>query len=209
MIVIGDVHGKIGEYIDITKDNEYTLQLGDMGFNYVGLNRVDYKKHKFIMGNHDNHNEYPQHYLGRFGYTSFGGLQFFYISGAFSIDFSYRIHIEQTGGGKSWWINEELNFSEMMECLELYKKLKPDIVISHTCPAKVQRKVQNPKTAIQFGFSPDFCGNTEKLLEKMRQYHKPKLHIFGHWHQSQDFVLEGTRFVCLNELETFEVQDVL
>ena len=31
--IIGDVHGKIAEYSQLTKNCDYSIQVGDMGFN--------------------------------------------------------------------------------------------------------------------------------------------------------------------------------
>jgi len=38
---IGDVHGRIPEYLDLIKDCEYSIQLGDMGFDYSLLKNID------------------------------------------------------------------------------------------------------------------------------------------------------------------------
>lgn len=35
--------------------------------------------------------------------------------------------------------------------------------------------------------------------------HKPKLWLFGHWHMPFDEVVSGTRFICLAELATIDV----
>jgi Icc-related predicted phosphoesterase len=43
-------------------------------------------------------------------------------------------------------------------------------------------------------------------LHMMFQEHQPKLWVFGHHHQSKDVQINGTRFVCLNELETMTLE---
>lgn len=47
---------------------------------------------------------------------------------------------------------------------------------------------------------------TRTMLQKMFEEHKPELWIFGHHHKSKDEVINGTRFICLDELETFEIE---
>jgi len=42
-------------------------------------------------------------------------------------------------------------------------------------------------------------------LQIMFDMHRPKLWIFGHYHQDFDDVIKGTRFVCLNELKTITI----
>jgi hypothetical protein len=39
----------------------------------------------------------------------------------------------------------------------------------------------------------------------MFSIHKPDLWIFGHWHCDADEVIDGTRFICLNELSYVDV----
>lgn len=39
----------------------------------------------------------------------------------------------------------------------------------------------------------------------MLEIHRPKVWVFGHYHIDKDFELNGTRFICLNELSTIDV----
>ena len=52
--IVGDVHGKFDGYINLIKDCEYSLQVGDMGFNYEQLSALNPSKHQFMGGNQDN-----------------------------------------------------------------------------------------------------------------------------------------------------------
>ena len=125
---IGDVHGKYKEYLNKITEKEYSIQLGDFGFDYSCLKHVDTTKHKILLGNHDNYDNIPKHSLGDFGVYELLGLKIFYIRGAYSIDKKYRIV------GRSWWENEELNYTQCNDCIQLYKNTKPDMVISHDAP---------------------------------------------------------------------------
>jgi hypothetical protein len=97
--LLGDVHYKVPSYMNLIKDAEYSIQLGDWGFNYSQLNKVDDTHHKILAGNHDNYDNMDRfpHFLGDFGVYSVGGYDFFFIRGAFSVDKKYRIP------KISWW----------------------------------------------------------------------------------------------------------
>ena len=47
---------------------------------------------------------------------------------------------------------------------------------------------------------------TRQALDAMFDIHKPDLWLFGHWHDSQDRNVMGTRFICLNELEYKDIE---
>ena len=56
--IIGDVHQYYDSYFSLAEECEYSLQVGDMGFNYEPLKQLDSNNHKFIGGNHDNYDTY-------------------------------------------------------------------------------------------------------------------------------------------------------
>lgn len=53
--VIGDVHGHLDSYVQVAEQARCSLQVGDMGFDYKGLDGLDPELHRFIGGNHDNY----------------------------------------------------------------------------------------------------------------------------------------------------------
>lgn len=185
-VLIGDSHGKIDKYLALTKKYPKTIQLGDMavGFRGVNLPKID-GPHYFIHGNHDNPDTCKEHpnFLGRFGVHD--GI--FFVSGAYSIDQYHRTL------GISYWSNEELNFSETQQCFELYKNTKPKIVISHDCP-----------TSLVEDYGPN---STRGLLQAMLDFHAPDIWLFGHHHVHYDKVHQNCRFICLAELEVFDLSD--
>lgn len=194
LTIIGDVHGHHDEYLRIIENSDFTVQVGDFGLNWDILQNVD-PKHRIIGGNHDNYdivNQYP-HYLGDYGTTNVGGVEFFFVRGERSVDAHLRTE------GISWWRNEELSMAEGYAAVENYISAKPDIVISHGCPAEV---------------IPFFCTNPSKMIEPSRtaqmldamfSNHRPKLWIFGHHHNSETLQVGVTKFICLNELETMNL----
>ena len=52
--LIGDVHGYLADYAMSAEVLRYSLQLGDLAFNYDGI-KLDPNHHKFLPGNHDNY----------------------------------------------------------------------------------------------------------------------------------------------------------
>lgn len=197
--VIGDVHGKFDEYNAITKQCEYSIQLGDMGWHYEKI-KVDIEKHLFFGGNHENYHTYHKYGIGEYGNVNHGGVDFFYVRGAFSIDFQYQ---RQTN---SWFECEELSYAQGMDCIRHYTASRPNIVITHTCPSSISKLVGSPLILHRFGFDPDtFTTHTGRLLQAMLESWRPELWIFGHFHKSWSKTVGGTKFICLNELEKVEL----
>lgn len=200
--LIGDAHGKLADYRAITRTCDYSVQLGDMAFNYNHLEGVDPDFHKFFGGNHDNYDHYPtvRHSLGEFGEFELNKTKFFFVRGAFSIDKKYRIE------GASWWRNEELTINQCKQALKLYQRIKPDLVLTHDCPTAICDVISNPNILIDYGFDPKtFSTRTQELLQDMLDYHKPSRWFFGHHHKSVQVKYKGCEFQCLNELETLEI----
>lgn len=204
--IIGDVHGKIPAYIKLAEEAENSIQLGDLGFDYSGINCLNPKNHRVLGGNHDNY-EYDgknfilqtDHFLGDFGTHSVPDIgDFFFVRGASSIDKKNRTH------GIDWWPHEEMEYRTMMFAFEEYSKVKPKIVLSHECPIFIIEMISGYKT---WDGMPIFPSMTAKLLESMFDEHKPELWIFGHHHKHFDMSIEGTRFICLPELACFDFKD--
>lgn len=207
MLIIGDVHGKFEEYHKII--NNYTknesIQLGDFGYwNEWNLLRKCGSGHKIIPGNHDDYDVCfnNPHCLGDFGVYK----DYFFIRGGISIDRTYRDAERIKGGPATYFPSEELNFTQMMECMELYKKQKPSIVLSHAGPAHITNQImQHNNFPQKFGFPKGWNENTSLFMDHLLKIHKPKLWIFGHLHRSRTILEGNTTFKCLAELETYEI----
>jgi len=192
--LIGDVHGKYKNYHEIIREKDrhpYTLQLGDFGFKYDTLNNVDSTKHLILPGNHDNYNDCynHSHFLGDYGYTYLNRVNFFYYRGAYSIDSRHRTI------GIDWWEDEQVTIDQFMKARELYRTIKPDIVITHDCPDEVSLRILKPDQR-------KYENLTGWALQELFNIHRPKKWFFGHYHQSWSMTINGTDFRCLNELET-------
>ncbi len=205
--IIGDVHQKIKSYIEIAKQSEYSLQIGDLGYDYKLLEELNPEHHKTFGGNHDNYsksneNKYIHmqtgHWLGDYGIHKVPGFgEIFFIRGGRSIDWRYRIK------GYDLFDEEELSNKEMMAALRMYEEVKPTYVFSHECPASI--------TPIAFGqkiwdgeiLKPS---RTSNLLEEMWIKHSPKNWIFGHHHRKWSEEIRGTKFLCIEELGYYDFE---
>lgn len=190
--VIGDVHGHHDEYQWLIERAQYTLQLGDFGFNYDVLCNVDGNKHKILAGNHDNYSKCTQsnfihmhsnHWLGDYGTINFVGFDIFFVRGGFSIDKATRTE------GQSWWPDEELTYKEMSKAIELFGEIKPNFVITHECPAEVINLIKPHND-----FKPSMTSN---MLQQMHDIHKPDMWLFGHHHVQWCGTHKNTKFECI------------
>lgn len=197
LTIIGDVHGKYDKYYQIIEKHPFTIQLGDFGFKYDTLKNLDPNNHKIIGGNHDNYDKIKDvpHYLGDYGFTTVGGVSFFYYRGAYSIDRQHRTI------GIDWWSNEENNIDTFLKARELYREVKPDVVLTHDCPESVSLYLLSPYAKI-------YQNITGWALQELFSIHQPKIWRFGHHHNSWNMTINGTDFRCLNELEIEDIDEI-
>jgi predicted phosphodiesterase len=212
--VIGDVHGYWNRYRDVIyrdmvdQNIENSIQVGDLGMGFTSHSewapdsaaafdkRFSKGNHRFIRGNHDNPTEVKKskHYIpDGFTETTDLGNKIMYIGGAWSIDWEYRTM------DVDWWVDEELSIQELNFFIEEYKDLKPDVMITHTAPLGIPA---GPMGIRLWGSG----ARTEHAFQEMIEIHRPKLWIFGHWHKNFDQTIDGTRFICLNELDYIDLE---
>lgn len=202
MRFIGDVHGNIDRYLG--KINGNSFQVGDMGLGFDGVTLPTLKGDRFIRGNHDDPAVCKEHpnYAGEFGYWKKEKL--FFCGGAFSIDWKWRQKVQNAWDKKVWWADEELSLEALEAAYRMYISRKPEIVVTHDCPRTVSVQLLQ-KIAIGFRPEKDLPTRTGHALDRMFHFHQPKTWIFGHYHIDKDFVVEGTRFICLAELSTIDL----
>jgi hypothetical protein len=200
--LIGDVHGRVSEYVALCQEAEHTVQVGDLGFrrHYREIvRRLDPVRHRFVPGNHDDYAMLPPHALGDFGVHTAAGISLFFVRGAFSIDGKFRTP------QVDWWPEEELSEDQLANALDLYLDVKPQLVVTHDCPLSITRRVGNAKLVQAFGFGDDLRTRTQVALQAMLDRHQPARWIFGHYHRSLTFVDQEVQFTCLAELESLDL----
>lgn len=208
MRFIGDVHGKFKQYREIIRDCTASIQVGDMGVGFVRKtgyhtgetyqNPPHYAmvrgEHLFIRGNHDN----PSYCLGHSQFIPDGTIKRYglentvmFVGGALSIDREWRTE------GYDWWPDEELSIEALYKMYDKYMLEKPRIMVTHDCPEVVAHQLFGIDGKLKFNFP----SRTRQALQSMFEGFQPEMWIFGHWHESKDIVIKGTRFICLAELE--------
>lgn len=195
MLIIGDVHGKVDAYKKIVESYpEGTIQVGDFGFSKEHIwhiKNID-SKHKINFGNHDDTTFLLfKHSLGACAVNT--QLNLMTMRGAKSIDKMHRVK------GIDWFEDEELTYEELADVVLIYDRHKPTIMVTHDCPSSVRQEMFNIPN------SPPNKSKTTAALQAMLELHQPDLWIFGHHHKHKDEIINGTRFICLEELETFEI----
>jgi predicted phosphodiesterase len=226
---IGDVHGRIPEYLEIIKGCEYSIQLGDMGLDYSLIRNIDPERHQFVPGNHDNYrdlsfrfyfrdwevplcagSEYGLHDKRGYGTKQFAGMFVTYIRGGYSIDRHLRTP------GVDWFDEEELSYT-MLHSLPTFFNLAmirgprfTQLVVSHECPAFLVSDYPYLRQGDIWEYSskPYQPSRTAQALEKAWKDTdvKPKVWVFGHHHVAMDEIIDGTRFICVPELGTVELE---
>lgn len=190
---IGDIHGNMNEWDAIRKGCEYSVQLGDLGVGFVPTVPQPIKNHWFIRGNHDN----PRKCWNRDDCLYSYGTVFrkiFYVSGAESEDRSQRVE------GFDWWRDEQLSTAALNDMVLEWRKIcdkqsVPEIFVSHCAPESAEYAM---------GFSWKSC-KTSAALEACWQIAKPKVWLYGHYHEMFDRTINGTRFICLPPSVTWEL----
>lgn len=200
--IFGDIHGDYQWYIKHVQKANYhgisTFQLGDFGIGFGGKGQAEKDEkwltdslgfalmNRFGPGNHDNPLYCRNSPLCVGYYNYFPQMDVFWSGGAYSVDKDWRTeHI-------NWWKEEEMPYSDMMECTHLYQKNLPSIMISHDAPWEVVGYMF-PHCLLDGGDG----SMTNKHLSNLFSIHKPKLWFFGHHHKTMTYELDGTKFMCI------------
>lgn len=204
MRFIGDIHGKFKQYNKIVKACDASIQVGDFGMGFPGGHKHPwsykpagrqalYRNQRFIRGNHDNPaacaNAGGKWWIPDGTVEMIEGAKVMFCGGAHSIDQAKRLE------GVSWWRGEELSIEAFNKIIDKYEREKPDVMVTHEAPEYIIRGTMKWKEKVLLP------SRTRQAFQAMWEMHSPKLWVFGHWHQSVDTIIDGCRFVCLNELE--------
>ena len=204
LFLIGDVHGRIDEYLKLLSSlptGSRSIALGDMYLGRPGVHLPELPpEHKFLRGNHDDPALCRAHpnYLGDYGYLPDDDL--FFVSGAQTA--SWRV----LGHSKYWYRDEELSESDLDKAIVIYKETRPQLVISHTAPFEGAKEILKDLNGSYFlNKHGDVESRTSLALQEMFEAHRPSMWYFGHFHINREFVIGETNFNCLAEMAAFEV----
>lgn len=214
LTVIGDVHGKWDSYARILKrlNPERSIQIGDFGWGFqpdhVGNRPANHPQsknerrveavmaqgdHKYFRGNHDNTDLCAVHQYCLPDVYYEDDTDMMIVAGANSIDKQWRVE------GDTWWADEELTYDQLSDAIDEYDQNRPSLMLTHECPESIVGQLFP-------WYRKEYPSRTREALDSMLAIHQPDIWIFGHWHTSIDQVIGGTRFICLNELETTEIE---
>jgi len=218
--IIGDVHGQVDSenlftrnarpYCDLIAEVPYSIQIGDMGNGRIYallIANVDASKHRFFPGNHDQYDCLPPHSLGDFGAVTWGGVDFFFLRGAASIDRDKLVSLGKKLGKTLWFEQEQLTDEQMEVAEKEYLRARPTIVLSHDAPAEIAKyawehaRRQGPPIP-----DPTFRpSRTNQFLTRLLEKHAPRLWVFGHHHRDWRYREGETQFVCVGELSHIDI----
>lgn len=201
--IVGDIHSKFNLYKNVVSTCESSIQLGDFGVGYrtpygnefdvvVEEWQRNNPNHKFIRGNHDNLSQckFMPNFISDGTYISEYGI--FCCGGAWSVD-----HY-MSKEGIDWWADEELSDREFSILIESYETVKPRIMLTHDCP----QSVVYPMFKAQYIEKT----RTRLALDMMFSIHQPELWIHCHWHFHRREKINGTQFICLEELQSIDIE---
>jgi Icc-related predicted phosphoesterase len=211
--IVGDIHGKIYDYRSYTLVTEIrgkhivgperSIQVGDFGIGFFSPfwheKEIEWQKenpqHRFIRGNHDD----PEMCKNMPGYIEDGTVEgdVMFVGGAWSIDFAWRTPMVD------WWPGEELSVEELDKLITKFGQTKPRIMITHDCPTQIAWDMFVSR-GNSFG-TQHIKTRTGEALQAMWEIHQPEHWIFGHWHNTRDLTLHGTKFQCLGELDFIDI----
>ena len=210
--LIGDIHGLVDDYkaYSIGDFKGPTIQLGDFG---VGFGQSDFwhesinefhtqGEHRFIRGNHDNPTVCREQMVGC---INDGNIEddVMFIGGAWSIDNPvaplgwYRRTV-----GVDWWIDEECSDDRFAQMLEAYEFHRPRVMITHDCPGRASYEMFWGSGMLR---GPVYPNRTAEWFDRFYEVHQPEFWFFGHWHNTMMYKRGATTFVCLDELDTIDV----
>ena len=200
---IGDVHGHWVRYLNAIYGCDDSIQVGDFGVGFPVYGKMDvppkidvppiieHGNHRFIHGNHDD----PYLCKELAGFIPDGTVEgdVMFHGGAYSIDKSTRTP------GLDWWPDEEASYADLVRFIGKYEEVKPRMMVSHDCPDVITDEL--------FPFKLPIGSRTRTAFSECFRIHQPEIWVFGHWHESRDKVIDGTRFICLNQLETIDLEE--
>lgn len=217
IMYVGDTHGILDVFINIDRyaiqhGIEHVVQVGDCGIAFEkGVNcpvmRFFNKRDRqgrpgptwwTAGGNHDNYDWWDQRHLDQgspdivemtpgFNWVTRGssalidGKSHLFCGGAESTDQHHRVE------GVSWWRRETPSYAEFDKFAQALSTGNHEVIITHDAPLRVPvGRWNRDEKATPNGLEGALA--TSGVV--------PPLWVFGHFHECQEWHIEGTRFIC-------------
>jgi predicted phosphodiesterase len=226
--LFGDVHGNYEMFYELlihsvaTQNISAVFQVGDFGLSKKVLQHKELFELPvplyIVDGNHEDFSfiakslknkktetwaTHNLHYQPRGSVANIKNINAGFIGGALNVD------QPQYARKGNYITNEDVN-----RALNNFALNPLDIIISHSCPAGIGIGMKgNPyhqwgvaNYIISNGYNPGPSGDYgETQLTNLwdRMEHRPKMWIFGHFHQFKSKKIGDTQFVCLPRLDIF------
>ena len=198
LALVGDLHGNTDALYRARETGHTIIQVGDVGFGFRPTGVFDEAFGEVatcIRGNHDDPAIAASRPYCRPDGSYDDALDAFFLGGAWSIDWHMRTP------GVSWWPEEQVSSKDMPGIQAAYLAARPSLVVTHDAPG-----VATYLGLMRGGVIPGnthYLTDTGEFLQDLFEVHQPRHWVFGHYHRSTSFTLNGTTFHCVGE------QDVL
>lgn len=237
VLIVGDVHGQHDRLAGILARErtalgiEAAIQVGDYGFDERAMAR---RVEPYVVpvhvidGNHEDHawlqralvsgvdREWrtrglfyqPRPSVARLGSSTVG-----FIGGALHVDRPQRHNI--SAGLPNYILRRQAE-----QAGALFNETRPDLIVSHSCPSRIGIGLSGPDDMlwgvldhiVAAGFDPgpvEDCGEAELSRVWDALQYRPKAWVFGHHHRPHAVTVDGTRFVCVGDVDWTEACPVV
>jgi predicted phosphodiesterase len=226
--LFGDIHGNYEMFYELlirsvkTQNITAAFQVGDFGLSEEVLKHKElfqlpiplyvidgnHEDFKFIAKSLQNHKTddwatHKLHYQPRGSVETIEKIHIGFIGGALNVDQPQQIK------NGNYITNDDVE-----KALNNFDIEQLDIIVSHSCPTGIGIGMEGnffhrwgvAKYIILNGYNPGVSGDygetqLTNLWHRMKK--RPKLWIFGHFHQFQSSRIDDTQFVCLPRIDVF------
>jgi len=111
-------------------------------------------------------------------YFTWNSVKFLVVGGAVSVDWKYRLMLEDNKNGPRtlWWDNEVLSPDDVAQITDK----KVDVMLTHDCSNRTPWKTRLKVDANSY--------DHRRLIDEALRKARPELHFHGHMHERYDWM---------------------